>query len=90
MGGRVSLNGIKFRWNEGKKWFRRASGKLHGEIRVFETFHRGRMSIGKVLEGRVAGDWNMFIQLTKFPNATRRVHIRSRYSASEQISRLEN
>ena len=86
MGGRVSGGPVgfdctKLRWSEGKKWFRGVSGKLHGGIRVFESYNRGRRSIGTVLEGRVAGNWNMFIQLAEFPSASRRVHIRSRYSA---------
>ena len=74
-GGPVSFDCTKFMWNGmGIIDFKRASGKLLGEIRVVITFNREHRSTGRVLEGWVKGSWNMFIQLEELPKATRRVH----------------
>ena len=80
MGGRVSLNFIKFRWNRARV----INGgetrvKLLGVIRVTQTFNLGHRSVRNVLEGRVNRSGNRFIQLEELPDTTRRVHFHSRY-----------
>ena len=55
----------------------RARGKLLGVIRVIKTFNREHMLSRKVLEGRVDGSGNAFIQLEELPKATRRVQFHS-------------
>ena len=79
MGGRVSLNFTKFRWNGGRVIdSRKARGKLLGVIRLTQIFNLGHRSVWGVLEGRADRSGNRFVQLEELPDATRRVHFHSR------------